>query len=148
MNLIGGESHETLKYIEGKRLRNHGYSVEYEKRVLSGWIADIVAKKGNETIVIEVGYCQKHESEIFALLKKVDKFIHVTDLRKWIRWTDLMEISEARMRGVTVRQLREFYRKMEMEPYDWTEQLKDSEITMDFDWIKEEVNKIKERLRE
>jgi hypothetical protein len=49
----GGPEHEYWKHKVAASLREHGYTVEFEKAV-DGHYADILANKGNETVAVEV----------------------------------------------------------------------------------------------
>jgi hypothetical protein len=49
----GGPEHEYWKRKVADSLREHGYTVEFEKAV-DGHYADILANKGNETVAVEV----------------------------------------------------------------------------------------------
>lgn len=69
--------HEQLKLLEGQKLEKEGYIVRYEFEVMPHCVVDIFAIKGNETIIIECGFCNRSKERMWELLKYATKVIHV-----------------------------------------------------------------------
>ena len=129
--------HRQLISIEAERLKSQGYVVELEKLILPHCIVDIFAQKGDHKVIIECGFCCRSKNKMKELLKIVDKVIHVPYLyaRAYLYpWQIEEPWREAKEK---------FDEYMDNSHYDWTEQLKDKSLAMDFNWIEPSKEKIK-----
>jgi len=84
-------SHNTLCEIEAEKLRRRGFTIEFEKKVMPHCVVDVIARRGDEIVIVECGYCIRSLEE----LKKVaTKIIHAPYIKQWARYEPFRKASE------------------------------------------------------
>ena len=75
------ECHKILTNFEAQKLEKKGYHVEFEKKLGKDGYSkvDIIAKKGNEIIVVECGYLDSMIRD--EIKRKVGKFFWIPYIR-------------------------------------------------------------------
>ena len=119
--------------IEAEKLQRRGFTIEFEKKVMPHCVVDVYAKRGNEVVIVECGYCIQSLEE----LKKVaTKIVHAPYLRQWIRYEPFRKASEMITKEIVEH------------GYDWTEGLKSKpkrEIAKEDTLFAQIVNEINKR---
>ena len=134
------EWHRILVKKEAKQLKRKGFEVEVEKWITPHCRVDIFAKREDETVIVECGFCNHSKEMMKKLRAYATRVIHVPYL------LERAYLYPWKINNHWKRAYEKYLEEMDRSHYDWTEQLKDKTLSMNFDWIDREMEKIKRRM--
>jgi hypothetical protein len=103
--------HSNIMQIEADRLTRKGFVIEFEKKIMKGWRCDVLAKKGEEMLIVECGTTGKNKQWLEKLKNVINcRNIKLLNVQSLYHYLDLFEVQDMRrafVLGLTIEQYKE-----------------------------------------